>query len=188
MTKYQIIAKVMLTTLGVYAVLGFISVLQHGLYSHLSLWLSALQAFLVLATVFLVGMWLIFKNDSFACMIAGNENGWEEFDRISYLIKSFRIGFAILGLIFLSSWGNISGLARNLHAFSFGNIHLWVSNVIETKTLTGGMFGFQEIAVHTFALFKLAAAIYLLLGGVHIVRWHLRNSCFDQKNEELTNE
>lgn len=188
MTKNQIIAKAMLTGLGVWAVYFFIGVFRFTLFPSVKPWLLSLQALLVFAAVWFVVRRLVLNNDSLAYIIPGKEERSEEFDRCDYLVKSFRIAFAILGLLFISSWGTLSSLTRNLQAFSLGNIRLWVNKVIETKTLTGGMFGLQETVLHAVVLFKLAVALYLLFGGVHIVKWHLRNSSFDQKIVEITNE
>ena len=178
----------MLITLGIYAIVAFTNALKYSLHEGNYAWALPLMAFLVFTVSFFVACILIFKNDSLACKITGSQDDAEDFDRKSYLIKSFRIAFVILGLLFLCSSNTISETIKALQAFSFSNIRMWISAVIETKKITGNLDFSKRSIINITALFKLAVIVYLLCGAPHIIRWHLKNSCLNPKTEDLTNE
>jgi len=184
MTKMQITAKAMLTTLGIYAAVTFISSHNNIPYRENRLWLISLYAMMIVIIVYFVGRSLIFKNDFLISKILDPEEDAEEFDRRMYLIKAFRIAFVLLALLLLCSSRTIYDTVKLLQMFSLPNIRMWIIDAIET-----GQFNFSKYTFHYIVNFlRLSAIIYLLFGAPHIIRWHLRHSCLDQNTEGVQNE
>ncbi len=181
MTKNQIIAKAMLVVLGIYAVVSLSSAMIVNMPRADNVWVVPLNLFLFLAVVVLVGRTFIFRNDGIARKISGDCQADEDFDRRSYLIKTFRIAFVILGLSLLCSSRTLLFIERFLPTLSLTHIRLWINNLIHT-----GRFDFSRGFLSSMAgLLRLVLIAYLLCGGSHLIGWHLKNSSLDPKQEEL---
>ena len=182
MTKNQITAKAMLTTLGIYAVFVTLNAIfyQFGRFrSESSLLRIIISSVLGVICLIPTAYYLIFKNDSLACRITGDQEGIEEdFNQRHYLIKALRIGFVLLGLLILVV--SIRDLMMLVKCFSPINIRLWITNVIEDG-VRGNLVFSREIERSVSALFKLLVSIYLICGAPQIVRWHLKNFCLNRK-------
>ena len=187
MTKNQIIAKAMLVVLGIYAIIAFTTALIYELGALGNVWVL-LNVFLILAIIFFIAYTLIFKNDFLACKICGAQDCAEDFDRRSYLVKTFRIAFVVLGLLFLCSSGTYNAILKLLPVISLPNIRMWISDVIVTKRITGNIDFSRKTVMNVSGLFRLIVTAYLLCGGKYIIGWHLKNSCLNPKTEELTDE
>jgi hypothetical protein len=184
MTKNQIIAKAMLSGLGIYAVVGFSTALVYNLYQVKGNWEVFTNVFLLVATLLLVSRFMIFKNDGFACKIAGPARETGQFDQRAYLIKTFRIAFVIIALSLLSSsktWTTVAGLMQTL---SLPHIRLWIKNAIYNRYINFSW----AFAAGLWEAIKLLIIAYLLCGGSKLIGWHLKNSNLNNTNEELTNE
>lgn len=184
MTRMQITAKAMLTTLGIYATVTFISSLKSISYRDNPVWLLLLSlcAMIITVIVFFVIRLLIFKNDFLVSKITGPQDQTEDFDQRIYLIKTFRIGFVILGLLLLCSSRTVYDTVKLLQAFSLPNIRLWIIDAIEAK-----LFFSKYTIIYIVNFLRLFVIIYLLFGASHIIRWHLKHSCLNN-TEGLTNE
>lgn len=184
MTKNQIIAKAMLSGLGIYAIVAFSTALVHSLNQANNIWAVSTNIFLVVAALLLIGRFMIFKNDGLACKIAGQARDAEQFDRRVYLIKTFRIALVILALSLLSYYRTFSTVMDFLQAFSLPQIRLWMRNLIH-----GGHIQLSwKYSTVVLELFKLAIIAYLLCGGFKLISWHLKNSNLNNSNEEPENE
>jgi hypothetical protein len=183
MTKNQIIAKAMLAALGIYAVITFSSSMISYLPSAVNIWVISLNLFVFLAVAFLVIRTFIFRNDGIARKITAPCENPEDFDRRSYLIKTFRIAFVILGLSLLCSSRTSLFIERFLPTLSLTQSRLWVNNLIHTGRFDFTIYHLTSIV----GLIKLLLIAYLLCGGSHIIGWHLKNSSLNPK-EEPTNE
>jgi hypothetical protein len=184
MTKNQIIAKAMLTTLGIYAFYTFSTALLSNLFQIKSAWGAPLIGFLFLITIFFVGRILIFKNNKLACKITTKDDDDEDFDRRNYLIKSFRISFVMLGLLLLCSNKTFFVIQMFFRSFSLPKIRAWIAYTIQTGDFKLSGMSLTNIS----GFFKLILIAYLLVGGWYIIKWHLKNSHLNPINEELTNE
>ena len=178
----------MLTTLGIYAAVTFIVSLTNTPSMQKSVWRLPVSAFLAFISVFLVTRLLIFKNDFLVSKITGPQDQSEEFDRTTYLIKAFRIAFVLLALLLLCSSRTIYVTVKLLQALSLSNIRMWITDVIETKRITGNLSFSRYTGMYITGIIKLTVIAYMLSGTTYIIRWHLKHSCLNQKTEGLTNE
>ena len=183
MTKNQIIAKAMLTTLGIYAVVDFISILGYSSHVDILSWHILTIVSLIAVVLFFVIRTFVFKNDSLASKIVGQAETSEDFDRKVYLIKAFRIAFTILGLLLLSGSRIFLNAIKLLQALSPPNIRAWITDAINKSFNIS-----KDIDIYFIYFIKLFVIVYLLYGAPHIIRWHLKNSCLNQKPEGTTNE
>ncbi|MCK5565934.1 MAG: hypothetical protein KAJ07_11865 [Planctomycetes bacterium] len=187
MTKNQIIAKAMLTTLGIYAAVAFAVNLRYGPANGGNRWALLLMIFVTAVAIFFVVRILVFNNDSLASKIVGPQDSGEDFDRSDYLIKAFSVAFTILALLFLCSSSTVRGVIKLLQALSLPNIRVWITDVIETKRITGNLTLTRYTGIYIDAFIKLIVITYLLSGARYITRWHLKNSCSDN-TEGVNNE
>ena len=190
MTKAQIIAKAMLTTLGIYAVFVILNVI---IYSSVQTTPESSSLRFIISTVVCIvclvptAYYLIFRNDSFACRITGDQEGIEEdFNQRHYLIKAFRIGLVILGLLILVK--SARDLMILVKYFPLTSIRLWITDVIEDKSIRDNLDLSVEVRRYISALFKLFVSVYLICGAPQLIRWHLKNSCLNKKTEGERNE
>jgi len=175
----------MLTTLGIYIAFIIFQVIIYPI-SDLS-WLRFIIN-TAACTICLVptAYYLIFKNDSLACRITGDQEGIEEdFNQRHYLIKAFCVGFVLLGLLILIA--SSRGLMILIKYFPLTNIRLWITNVIEDG-IRDNLDLSREAKNYTFALIKLFMIIYLICGAPQLVRWHLKHFCLNKKQKGLQNE
>ena len=184
MTKNQIIAKAMLASLGIYAVVGFSTTLVYNLYQVKGNWEVFTNVFLLVATLLLIGRFMIFKNYGFACKIAGPGRETDQFDQRAYLIKTFRIAFVIIALSLLSYYRTFTTVMDFLQTFSLPQIRLWMRNAIYNRSIN---FSWTSLRI-TWEVLKLLLIAYLLCGGSKLIGWHLKNSNLNNTIEELTNE
>jgi len=96
------------------------------------------------------------------------------------------IGFVILGLLILV--GSARDLMILVKYFPLTNIRLWVSDVIEDKSIRDNLDLSVEVKRYISALFKLFVSAYLICGAPQLVRWHLKRFCLNKKTEGLPNE
>ncbi|MCF7956325.1 MAG: hypothetical protein K9M75_11020 [Phycisphaerae bacterium] len=181
MSKNQIITKALLCTLGIYAVFGFTNALVSNMFQVDNGWAICTMVFLLLFTVLPAARFLIFNNDKLACKIAGTGDTNEDFDRRSYLIKSFRLAFVMLGLLLLLSGRTFFIIERLLQTLSLPNIRLWIKHLMYTGDLNFS----RRVLTDMSGLIKLAVIAYLLCGGSYVIRRHIKNGLLE-KNDELT--
>ncbi len=187
MTKNHIIAKAMLTTLGLYAAFSFADSLRHSPSELEDPWILPMLVFATAVVIFYVVRILVFNNESLASKIIDQQDHTEDFDRAAYLIKAFRIGFVLLALLLLCSSGTIFAISVLLKGFSLPNIRLWITDVIETKRITGNLALTRYTGTYITGIVKLTAITYLLSGGKYIINWHLKNS-YLKNTEGVNNE
>jgi len=181
LTKNQIIEKAMLTTLGIYAAVTFALGLRCNPPIVENTWILPLSVFITAAGIFFVARILVFNNDFLASKMIGPQETGEDFDQHDYLIKTFRVSFVILALLFFCSSSTFFGLTKLLQAFSLPNISVWITDVIETKRITGNLTLTRYTSTYITTFIKLIVIAYLLLGAPHVTRWHLKNSCLNKK-------
>jgi len=185
LTKAQIIAKTMLTTLGIYAAYVILNVIFNSSVritpesSSLSFFIKITVCIICLVPA---AYYLIFKNDSLACRITGDQEGIEEdFNQRHYLIKALRIGFVLLGLLILVK--SARDLMVLVKYFPLTNIRLWITDVIEDKSIRDNLDLSREVKRYISALFKLLVSAYLICGAPQLIRWHLKRFCLNKKTE-----
>lgn len=178
----------MLTTLGIYAAVALIAGLQNIPSRAGHIWLMLVCVLVLAAIVFYVIRLLVLDNDSLVSKITAQQDQTEDFDQRIYLIKAFRIAFVLLALLLLCSPSTVRVTFMMFKAFSLSNIRMWITDVIQTKGITGNLSFSRYTGMYIAGIIKLTVIAYLLSGATHIIRWHLKHSCLNQKTEGLTNE
>jgi hypothetical protein len=190
LTKNQIIAKAMLTTLGIYAVFIILNVIFYPsvqIPQESSLLGFFIKIIVCIICLVPIAYYLVFKNDALACRITGNQEGTEEdFNQGHYLIKTLRIGFVILGLLILVN--SARDLMILVKYFPLTNIRLWITDVIEDKSIRDNLDLSVEVKRYISALFELLVSVYLICGAPQLIRWHLKRFCLNKKQKRLQNE
>jgi len=168
MTKMQIIAKSVLTVLGVYAVivLYYYYPVNSGSAAGRAAFGCDLASFCIFTAFAAVAVYfLAFNNDELARKIAGPGRLEDRRIQAELLAKSLRVGLVFAGLILLprsipSILGAPSSLATGLDNIFIFNRMPQVENLFVREQ-------FRSI----YGLFKAALAVYLILGAPHLVRW-----------------
>ena len=174
MGKTHIIAKVMLSCLGIYAVFRCASGLLGQNISEPSFLPRLLPLSIFVVIAFFAIYFLIFNNDALARKIVGTVQAPENsFDQKAYLIKSYRLAFAFLALIFLSGIGY--WLVSFIIDLPLSCIQLWTSDAVGTESLMEKMHLFTKIQLFFYNLLSMLVTIYLLCGAPHVIRWHLKH-------------
>ena len=173
MTKWQIIAKVMLVFMGlliIKGVLGYASIFLSPRDPYLGLKGYAVFAILLIAVVLLALKFLIFANDNLASKIVGPGQILQEQAQRLWLVTALRIASVLMGLWLLVDANKVFArlLFLPFHIRELLNYCIWSENLAEVfkSNLT-------NIFINTCNYAKLAAGIYLVCGAPHLVRWHL---------------
>ena len=182
MAKMQIIAKAVLTVLGIYALVIL-------LFSQRWFFLSSQQsvlpkilyfaAFAVL-TAFIV-FFTIFSNDNLARKMAGPGDELNPAAKALWLTASLRLGLVFAGLMLLPD--SIPTMAKILKIPFL--IRPAVSQMFLFKSLPTVLnlppAGWFRIICD---FFKAILAVYLICGAPYFIRWQLKHSLRHQSNAE----
>lgn len=168
MTKMQIIAKSVLTVLGVYAVivLYYYYPVNFGSATGRASFGRDLASFCVFTAFAAVAVYfLAFNNYELARKIAGPGRHEDRHAQAALLAKSLRVGLVFAGLMLLpksipSILGAPSSLGTGLDNIFIFNRTPQIENLFVRPQ-------FRSIC----GLFKAALAVYLILGAPHFVRW-----------------
>ncbi|UCF16481.1 MAG: hypothetical protein JSW59_03290 [Phycisphaerales bacterium] len=165
MTKMQIIAKSILTVLGLYALLTLcrLAALSYiGPEGESSVWknVAFFLGFAPWAGFVLVLM--IFENDGIALTMAGTGPAEDQQTQTAWLIKSLRVGLVLTGLMLLrKSVPEMLSLALTFRSGAFHDI--------------SGASSWTKFE-YAYNLVKAVLALYLLFGAPHFVRWQVKHS------------
>jgi len=177
MTKMQIIAKTILSALGVYAILTLCRLYTPpslGPEKDLPVWWHVVffSGFVPLAA--LVIFFLIFNNDGIARRMAGPGPIPDRHTQTIWLIKSLRIGLVLTGLMLLPRsipviLNMVSIIVSNFRAGTFPDIPAAPPRIRFKNTSN---------------LIRMVLALYLICGAPHFVRWQTRHSLHQFDNIE----
>jgi len=168
MTKMQIIAKSVLTVLGVYAVIvmyyyypvHFGSVTGRAALGWNLASFCVFTAFAALAVYFLA-----FNNNELARKIAGPGRWEDRRTQAALLAKSLRVGLVFAGLMLLPR--SIPAILDAPSSIGTGLDNIFIFNRMPQVE---GLFAWEQFK-SIYGLFKAALAVYLVLGAPHFVRW-----------------
>jgi len=176
MTKTQIIAKTILTVLGIYAVVTLYQ-FYPGQYvcsreePHILREILSLSVFTVF--VVLVAYFMSFKNNWLASKITGPGEQLTQQTQMVWLIKSLRIGLVFAGLMLLGrSLPTIMKISKTffLIGSAFDDIAIYKSI---PKVL---ILSYPEWFRHIYNFLKAILALYLICGAPHFIRWQVKHS------------
>jgi len=181
MTKMQIIAKSVLTVLGVYAVIVLYhyypvhsgSATGRAAFGRNLAFFCVFTAFAAVAVYFLA-----FNNDELARKIAGPGRREDRRIQTELLAKSLRVGLVFAGLMLLPK--SIPAILDAPSSLGTGLDNIFIFN--RMPQVEGLFVGEQFKSIY--GLFKAALAVYLVLGAPHFVRWQCncllrRTSCIE---------
>ncbi len=182
MTKMQILAKSILTVLGIHGL-----VIAYGYYPghYVSKGTAlpvltevlSLSAFTVLAAS--VVYFLVFKNTRLSQKIAGPGQVLDPADARVWLVKSLRIGLLFTGLMLLV--GSMQDLVKILKVFLL--IRPAVSDIIAFKSIPRILrLSYPQWYRNIYGFLKVLLAIYLICGAPHLVRWQVRHTATADSN------
>jgi hypothetical protein len=178
-TKMQIIAKAVLTFLGLSALANFCANLTR-LPS--LIWMQTRDASILLVVLFslfviilliAIVYWLIIKNDWLVCKIAGSGEKLDLENETLWLAGSFRMVAVLYGLILLS--GSITTIL-NILALPF-YLRPLVSETFTFRTFPKSLdFTPHQWSSMIYNFFKAILAVYLLYGWPQFIRLQLNLS------------
>lgn len=186
MTKMQIIAKTVITVLGIYAVLALYNSYP-GMFMYRRqqpavipeiLSLSALIVLAALAIYF-----LIFNNDNIANKIAGPGEQLTQQSQADLLSKSLRIGLVLTGLMLLP---------RSIPAIiKIPKMLLLLGSVIDDIFISKRyprmlMLSYSEWLGNVYDFLKAMLALYLICGAPHFIRRQLKHTLCRKSNINQT--
>jgi len=187
MTKMHLFAKLVLTTLGIFILLDFLSYLE--LPSRLTKGYSdaVVGPLLVtagsLAPLCILAYYLLFKSDSLARKMVGLTN--EDTSDVSriWVVAGFRLTLFFCGVIIIS--GSVEFLVR-VAGFVIVGPGLIVNMILYKYIDTTFRLGFREWLRLFVDVCRAVLGIYLVLGAPHFVRWQIRklDTCSQPKNVE----
>jgi hypothetical protein len=182
MTKMQIIAKAVLSALGIHIALVLSANIENllGIAFYraadnppILLSLACLTAYALLIAA--VSFWLVFNNNQLACRLAGHAQTLSHPEQHRTLITSYRLALLLVGLFFLPE--AIKTIVRFLSALWPPDLREAFTWLINTGTLPRNV---NRPSSQWYALIAknltAALACYLILGAPHFVRWQLNHS------------
>ncbi len=183
MTKIQIIAKTILTVLGIYAVVtlyGF----YPGRYVYRPDKMLMLQEFALLCTFTIllgfVAYFMVFHNDRLSGKLAGPGEPLDTATESAWLVKSLRVGLVFTGLMLLS--GSAPTLVKIAKAFFL--IRPAVNEIIISKSTPNMLrLSYSQWYTSIYHLLKAVLTIYLICGAPHFTRWQIKHTLGQQANK-----
>lgn len=164
MTKMQIIAKTVLTVLGIHIIITLCSIYLTRFVRPVDLVPILAQALFCSSFVGLVALathLMVVNNDALALKMAGPGQEMDRHDQMAWLTKSFRTGLVFTGLMLLPGFIPKASTAYTIY-----------------DSLPGSIF------IYTKAILTL----YLLCGAPHFVSWQTRRSLRQITNTEETKD
>jgi len=174
MTKMQIIAKTVLTFLGISAVVNFCQYLSTLTSTTQARGASTLRitSFLlvVIILIIVIAYFLIFKNDRLACKMAGSGEKLNSENEVLWLAGSLRMVAISYGLILLSSSMPtiLNIIVSPLYIRSLINEIFTFRTFPKSLTFTPLQWSYM-----TYNFLKAILAVYLLYGWPQFVRLQL---------------
>jgi|GEM_PF-2022127 len=176
MTRMQIIAKAVLTVLGVYALVLLYRVYP-GRYTYrpdetpLFLEVALLCAFTVL--VGLVAYFMVFSNSQLASKLAGPGEPLDTAKKSAWLVESLRVGLVFTGLMLLP--GSAPTLVKIAKTFFL--IRPVFNEIIISKSIPNMLrLSYAQWYTSIYHLLEAVLTIYLICGAPHFVRWQAKHS------------
>jgi hypothetical protein len=173
MSKTQIIAKSILTVLGIYALM----LIPKGIGSTITLYFSQSipAALFTLAGfgffTFVAVYFLAFNNNGIARLIAGTSVQLNPQQQTAWLINSLRLGLVFAGLMLIPS--TLPALSKLLHFFFL--IRPAVNELLTSKGLLSALNLTASQWFGTICDFAaLALAAYLILGAPHYIKRQIK--------------
>ena len=128
MTKMQVIAKTVLTSLGIYCIVQFckpFTFLTFDLFDNCSFTVAMISVGISIVYVIFLLYFLILRNDWLAEKMAGSGERLSRENQILWLAASLRVGVAFCGIIMLAN--STEFLAKILLMLRPSNLHQWVT-------------------------------------------------------------
>lgn len=174
MTRMQIIAKTILTVLGIYAVVtlwrSYPGQYHYPNEAPVILQVLWLLAFAVLTVLIMYLM--VFDNDYLCHKMAGAEDDSAGAERQALLAKSLRIGLVFAGLMLLPK--SVPTMIKIPKLFFL--IRPAVSDMITSRDLANILkLSWAEWFRNIYSFLRAILAVYLVCGAPHFVRWQVRH-------------
>jgi len=176
MTKMQVVAKTILTVLGIHAIVALCGNYP-GQYLFATQEISVLsEALFFLAFILgvaFVGYFMVFGNNQLSRKMAGTAEQFVPRDQTDWLVKSLRVGLVFAGLMLLPR--SVPILIRTAKLFFL--IRPAVSDIIVSKTVPDILrLSYAQWYRTIYEFLKAILAIYLLCGAPYFLRWQMRHS------------
>ena len=174
MTKMQIIAKTMVTVLGIHTAILLLDGLRFISYSEYQFGAAVFFFTVQTIAVAIVIYFLVFNNHKLTLYIPGAGEKLDIGEQNIFLAISLRIGLVFYGLVLFGSLRN--SIWEILRIFWPPNIRLWFSAIIANKEIDLTDLWTEQGINNLYNLFKLILAAYLLYGASHLVCWHIKRA------------
>ena len=178
MTRMQIIAKAVLTSLGVYCIIQFtqvLTVVYFRLLKDCSFTKTAIGVCISITFIIFLLYFFIINNNRLAVKMAGPGERLSPDSQILWLAASLRAAALFCGIILLA--GSIKVLGNILLALWPPNFRQWITQIINSGTFFGNSKSFlRQPAYMIYSYLKLALALYLLYGAPQFVSWQMKSA------------
>lgn len=180
----QIVAKAVLTVLGIYAVVTlyrfypsrYISPTEQPAILQEILLFSAFTIF-----VAFIAYLMIFNNATLSRKMAGTGENLESENQAIWLIQSFRVGLILTGLMLLP---NSSPAIIRILKIPF-LIRPAVNDILTSKSVPNIFrLSYAQWYKNIYDFLKMVLALYLICGAPHFIRWQLKHSLRRESNIE----
>ena len=176
MTKMQIVAKAVLTVLGIYAVVNSYR-FYPGQYMYSSqqpstpLELLFLSAFTIMVAI--IAYFMIFNNTRLSIKMAGPGQQLDPQTQAAWLAKSLYIAIVLAGLLLLPN--SINAIIKLLRIPFI--IHPAINEIIQFKRFPAILVSSYRLWYkNIYDLLKAILAVYLICGAPHFIRWQKKKS------------
>ncbi len=176
MTRVQIIAKTLLTVLGIYAVVTLYRFYLPR-YAYLSDEMPIFQKLVLLCAftvvVSFVAYFMVFNNTRLSSKLAGPGPQLDSATQAAWLVKSLRMGLVFIGLMLLPN--SIPVMAKALKLFFL--IRTAVNDIVISKSIPKILdLSYRQWFNVLYDFLKALLALYLICGAPHFVRWQAKHS------------
>jgi hypothetical protein len=187
MTKMHLLAKLALTTLGIFILLGFLTYVEFS--SRLAMEypddviITLLVIIVSFAPLCILAYYLLFKSDNLARKMVGSTNkDTSDVSRI-WVVAGFRLTMFFCGAIIISS--SMEFLVR-VAGFVIVGPRLIINMILYKYIDTAFRLGFREWLRLFVDVCRAALGIYLISGAPRFVQWQIRklDTCSQPKNVE----
>ena len=176
MTRVQIIAKTLLTVLGIYAVVTLYRFYLPR-YAYLPDEMPIFQKLVLLCAftvvVGFVAYFMVFNNNRLSGKLVGPGRPLDRVTQASWLAKSLRIGLVFVGLMLIPD--SIPVVIKTLKLFFL--IRTAVNDIMISKSIPKILdLSYRQWLNVLYDFLKALLALYLICGAPHFVRWQAKHS------------
>lgn len=183
MTRIQIIAKTILTVLGIYAVVTLYR-FYPGRYAYRPDETPIFQELVLLCAftvvVGFVAYFMVFNNNRLSVKLAGPGPQLDRSAETAWLTKSLRVGLVFGGLMLIPD--SIPVIIKTLKLFLL--IRPAVNDIVISKSIPRILeLSYPQWFRVIYDFLKSLLALYLIWGAPHFIRWQIRKT-FEQCKEQ----